>query len=87
MASSVLFYRPAGVPVDGAAVDEGRELAAADPQGVPDGRHAEDDVEVVPDARDERREDHVARRREAHLPNDGAQTVHDLQHLVAREEA
>ena len=34
-------------PVDGAAVDEGRELAEAGAEGVPDGTHRQHDVQLV----------------------------------------
>ena len=38
------LLRPGEEPVDGAAVDQGGELAAADPKGVADGAHRQDDV-------------------------------------------
>ena len=40
-------------PVDGAAVDEGGKLAESVAERVPDGTHRQDDVQLVPHARDE----------------------------------
>ena len=37
-------------PINGRAVDDGWELAAAEAQGVADGREAEDDLEEAPNA-------------------------------------
>lgn len=35
-------------PINGTAVDEGRELPQTIPEGISDGREGDDDVEVLP---------------------------------------
>lgn len=48
------LLRPGAEPVDGAAVDEGGELAAASPEDAPHWAHCQHTVEVVPHPVDER---------------------------------
>lgn len=49
------LLRPGAEPVDGAAVDEGGEHAAAGPEGAPHGAHGQHAVQVVPHTIDEGR--------------------------------
>ena len=74
--------RPAAVPIDGAAVDERRELAAARAEGLADGRHAQHDVQVVTHAVDEGRPAHIARGRQAEAFDVGADITDDALLLI-----
>lgn len=47
------LFRPGPEPVDGAAVDEGREHAAPGPEGAPHWAHGQHAVQVVPHTIDE----------------------------------
>ena len=47
MSNGTRQHRPHLEPVDGAAVDERGELPQSVPEGVPDGAHGQDDMEVV----------------------------------------
>ena len=54
------LFRPLGEPIDGAAVDDGREHATSRAEGAANGTHAQHDVQVVAHAVDEELVDGVA---------------------------
>lgn len=70
--------RPREEPVDGGAVDEGGEVAAADPKSISHGGHAEDNVEVLPHAGDEGGEAGVAGFRDTELFANGDHVGRDF---------
>mmetsp|Transcript_36696 Transcript_36696/g.116794 ORF Transcript_36696/g.116794 Transcript_36696/m.116794 type:complete len:681 (+) Transcript_36696:3332-5374(+) len=76
--------RPLIEPVDGAAVDERGEHAAAHAEGVADGRHGEDDVQVLADELHKVRVDSVAALRLARRLGEWAHLVEDLRHVFFR---
>mmetsp|Transcript_66775 Transcript_66775/g.204361 ORF Transcript_66775/g.204361 Transcript_66775/m.204361 type:complete len:585 (-) Transcript_66775:314-2068(-) len=80
--------RPLGEPVDGAAIDQRRELAQARSPGVSDGREAEDGGEHLPAAIHEVRVQlrRCALRRLALLPRGGADHLAQLDALVRGEQ-
>ena len=76
---------PAVEPVDGGAVDERGELAAADAQRVAHGGHAQDDVQLVSHARHEVGQAVVARLHHALGLAHGHHVAHDLVRLILRK--